>query len=264
MLILLHSSKTMRAQASKNTPTPLLFPEKTAELGKYLKTLSLEQIQKTMKLSEPLAEKTRQLIQDWTSTPPTNSLALDAFAGDIYSGLQAHTFSQKDRDYANEHLRILSGLYGLLLPYNAICPYRLEMGYRLPDPQFKNLYAFWSGSLAKTLPQSLVLNLASEEYSKAILPFLDANRVISPQFLTCHPKTGKPSYVVVHAKIAKGAFARWMIQSQIQKPDQLQSFTDLGYTFDPSLSTPQQPAFICKEFGGKGLSIKKRATVPST
>jgi cytoplasmic iron level regulating protein YaaA (DUF328/UPF0246 family) len=257
MLILLHSSKTMRAQASKNSAAPLLLPGKTAELGKYLKTLSLEQIQKTMKLSAPLAEKTQQLLQDWSLTPPTNSLALDAFAGDIYSGLQAHTFSQKDRDYANEHLRILSGLYGLLLPYNALCPYRLEMGYRFPDPKFKNLYTFWGDSLAKTLPQKPVLNLASEEYSKAILPFLDASKVISPQFLTCHPKTGKPTYVVVHAKIAKGAFARWMIQKQIQKPEQLPNFTELNYAFDPSLSTPQQPAFVCKEFGGKGLSIKK-------
>ena len=131
------------------------------------------------------------------------------------------------------------------------------MGYKFPDPKFKNLYTFWGDSLAKTLPQSLVLNLASEEYSKAILPFLDASKVISPQFLTCHPKTGKATYVVVHAKIAKGAFARWMIQNQVQKPEQLQNFTDLGYAFDPSLSTPNQPAFVCKEFGGKGLSIKK-------
>ena len=98
MLILLHSSKTMRPQSSKNRPSPLLLPEKTTELGSYLKTLSLEQLQKTMKLSAPLAEKTQQVIEEWSPTPPTNSLALDAFAGDIYSGLQAHTFSDQDRD----------------------------------------------------------------------------------------------------------------------------------------------------------------------
>jgi cytoplasmic iron level regulating protein YaaA (DUF328/UPF0246 family) len=258
MIIILHTSKTMRSSAHDGITlhTPELL-DKTADLATYLKTLSSKQLASIMKISPTLATKTHEVIADWNTTSTHQSPAIDSFIGDIYSGLRADTLSATDRDYADEHLRILSGLYGILRPYDGIVPYRLEMGYRLPDPKYKNLYEFWNDSIAKTLPaHELIINLAAVEYSKAITPFVDASRIITPKFLTVDQKTGEPTFVVVHAKIARGAFARWLIMSRINSADRLHEFADIGYRYDAMLSTPSEPVFVCQEFGGKGLSMR--------
>ncbi|MCC6643844.1 YaaA family protein [Candidatus Peregrinibacteria bacterium] len=257
MIILLHSSKTMTiVPAGKETPHSPALLEKTKKLANYLKSLSTNQLAKAMKLSPVLAQKTHTLYQDWTDKPV--SLALDSFIGDIYSGLQAPTFTSQDRQYAHQHLRILSGLYGIIRPLDGIYPYRLEMGYKLPDPPFNNLYEYWDDSIAATLPQSEpIINLSSEEFSDVITKFVDKSRIIAPRFLTINPKTGEPSFVVVHAKIARGAFAHWIIKNRIEKIAELKNFNELGYHYDQQLSTSDIPTFICKEFGGKGLSMKK-------
>lgn len=258
LIILLHSSKTMRRAPFGDVPfrRPQLF-NKAERLGRYLKVLSVSELAKSMKLSPALAKKTHALIEEWSTEPDKQSLALDTFVGDIYSGLRAFGLSNADRNYADKTLRILSGLYGIIRPYDSICPYRLEMGYTFPDPEFSDLYKYWGDSIASCIPKkSLVINLASDEFSETVMPFVNESDVIAPQFLTMNPKTGKPTFVAVHAKIARGAFARWLITSRVNTVSDLSGFNNLNYRFNKKLSTINNPTFVCKTFGGKGLSIK--------
>lgn len=233
------------------------FLVEAERLASYMKSLSIEQIADSMKLSIPMAVKTHNLVAHWTSEPTQQLPAIDAFLGDIYSGLRAQTFSEADRSFANEHLLILSGLYGVLRALDSISPYRLEMGYRLPDGPYKNLYSFWGNAIAKSVPNDTTLiNLSAVEYTKAVLPYLRDAEVISPRFLTLDRKTNEPKFVVVHAKIARGAFARWLIQQRIETTQDLTQFADLGYRFNANLSTPEVPVFVCSDFKGLGLSVR--------
>lgn len=261
---MLHSSKTMRQLAANVIHQPAasvarqpLLLDRARRLDAYLKTLSTAQLGRVMSLSPALAEKTRALIAAWTDAPEAQSLALDCFAGDIYSGLHANDLSPADRDYADGVLFILSGLYGIIRPYDGICPYRLEMGTKLPDPEFANLYAFWGSAIADCLPaEGLIVNLAADEYAQVVTRSIIAERVVSPKFLTTSPKTGKPEFVVVHAKIARGAFARWLITNRATGAAALEQFDSLGYRYVKELSTTSSPTFVCDAFGGKGLSIR--------
>lgn len=260
MIILLHSSKTMRSNpdSGEKLHVPALL-DKATQLDAALKKLSVPQLQKVMKISSSLAEKTHQLIASWTTDPKKQSPAIDSFIGDIYSGLQAPDFSAADRQHADATLRILSGLYGILRPLDGICPYRLEMAYKLPGTKYSSLYKFWGNAVVNTLPtKEPVINLSSDEYSRVILPFIETSRVITPKFLTVNPKTKEPAFVVVHAKIARGAFARWLIRKRIASTSKLKEFKDIGYQYDARRSTPDSPVFVCQEFGGKGLSMKKQ------
>jgi cytoplasmic iron level regulating protein YaaA (DUF328/UPF0246 family) len=258
MIILLHSSKTMKTphNLGGHVQQPELL-NRAKELATYLKTISPSQLAKAMQISPQLAEKTGETIASWDTAPEHQSLAIDSFVGDIYSGLQASQLDTADRVYANQNLRILSGLYGTLKPLDAICPYRLEMGYRLPDVPYQNLYGFWGDSIAKTLPEKgWIINLTAVEYAKTVTPFVDNHRIITPRFLTFNPQTKQATFVVVHAKVARGAFAHWMIKHRITNINDLHAFNDLGYSYDPTLSTASEPAFVCHEFGGLGLSVR--------
>jgi len=228
------------------------------ELNTYLRTLTPEVIQSSMKLSEKKSSQTYDLIHDWNVAHARQLPAIDAYLGDIYSGLQVQTFSDKDRAYANKSLYILSGLYGVLRALDGIYPYRLEMGYRFPDMPYTNLYSFWGSKIADMLPKDhTIINLSAVEYTKAVFPHLDSSqKIISPKFLTIDPKTGEQKFVVVHAKIARGAFAHWLITNTIQTEDRLQTFTELGYEYSDELSSPLEPVFICRTFGGLGLSVR--------
>lgn len=257
MIILIHSSKTMRSPRNAEAATEPLLLAKTKPLAKYMQTLSAPQLQKIMGISGSLASKVHDTFAAWNAKPDQQSLAMDSFVGDIYSGLRASALSQADREYAQQHLRILSGLYGILRPYDGVRPYRLEMGYKLPDQPFANLYKYWSTDIAQALPaEGLAVNLSALEYTKTVLPYIDAARVIAPRFLTVNAKTGKPTQVIVHTKIARGAFARWLITSRITDPQALQRFGDLNYVYDAALSTLAEPTFVCKDFGGIGLSMR--------
>lgn len=268
--ILLHSSKTMRraseAQPAHKMQQPRFLNEANI-LSTSLKTLSPAQLQTMMQLSAPKAQATHTLIQEWNTLPTLP--AIDAFLGDIYSGLQVRTFTEDDREYAHKHLFILSGLYGVLRALDEIQPYRLEMGYKLPEPlqkslqQAKTLYAFWGDKIAHALPkEQVVINLSAAEYTKAVFPhFKSAEgfkdiQIITPKFFTVSPKTGEPTFVTVHAKVARGAFARWLIQHRIEDPAGLKAFSELGYAYVSSLSTETEPVFVAKEFQGLGLSVR--------
>lgn len=257
--ILLHTSKTMRpiedGHLTVSTPQ---YEARAEELMGYLSSLSVEQIANVMKISSKLADKVTVDIAAWTpSGIPGGRPAIDSFIGDIYSGLQVQEWSSHDREYAQGVLRILSGLYGVLRPLDTVKPYRLEMGYRLPDMPYKNLYSFWGDLVAKTIPHDGdIVNLSAVEYSKLVTPYVDVDRIITPQFLTVSPKTHEPTFVVVHAKIARGAFAAWLIRNRVADSVVLCEFTQLGYKYDASLSTPASPVFICESFGGLGLSVR--------
>lgn len=276
--ILLHSSKTTRTPVSGVTvsvdkQTPILHGEATV-LSDYLKTLLPNQIMKSMALSEAMARKTYDRIRTWNGENATLP-AIDLFLGDIYSGLQAQTFTLKDRVYANTHLFILSGLYGVLRALDEIQPYRLEMGYKLPgnahdpsQPNITSLYEFWGDKIAKALPKSeVIINLSAVEYTKAVFPHFknlekfNNSTIITPKFLTVSPKTGEPTFVTVHAKIARGAFARWLIQHRIEDLAKLKDFNDIGYAYSAKLSTSEQPVFVAQEFKGLGLSIRLSKTI---
>jgi uncharacterized protein len=259
MIVLIHSSKTMRdpPSGSKPTGTPALL-DRAIELMTYLRTLSPAQLARVMTISAQLAGKTQEQFRAWSTDPRQQASAADSFLGDIYSGLQVASFTAADRTYADRHLRIISGLYGILRPYDGISPYRLEMGYRLPSPRYANLYRFWGTAIADELPaSSRIVNLAANEYTKAVLPYVDPDRVVTPRFLTVDERSGEPKFVVVHAKIARGTFARWLITARVRDTkDAWRGFDDIGYRYEPDLSTPTGPCYVCTEFGGKGLSVR--------
>lgn len=258
LTILLHSSKTMVSSTPTRPSRQPTFLKEAEELHRYVHHLSVETLMKTMHISAELAAKVR-LQQDEFSTADEVSV-VEAFRGDIYSGLRAGEFSAEDKDFARKHLRILSGLYGILKPYDGIKPYRLEAGYRLPDQPYQSLYRFWANKLAQTLPsEGPILNVTSVEYEKLILPYVDETRVITPVFMTASPKTGQPIFVAVHAKIARGAFARWVILHRDVDLKKIKEFHDLGYRYDVDASTPSRPVFVCQQFGGLGLSQRLMA-----
>ena len=259
MIILIHTSKTMRSPADtadSSLSRPVLL-RRTRELSTYLKTLSVADIKAIMHVSPKLAQTTHDLLQGWTDESSSQRAAIDSFLGDIYSGMQVGAWSQADRLYAQDHLRILSGLYGILRPLDGIFPYRLEMGYKLPDAKYGNLYNFWADEIAKTLPpKEIIVDLSAVEYGKTITSYVDDGRIITPRFLTVSPTTHEPTFVVVHAKIARGAFASWMIRHRIEDEEKLKDFNEIGYVYNAELSTPKSPVFICQEFGGIGLSVR--------
>jgi uncharacterized protein len=255
--VLIHSSKTMRSPLGTAPATTPLLIDKAKPLAAYLQTLTGQQLQTAMGISDSLTGKVHDTLIAWNADSDQQFLAVDSFVGDIYSGLRASTLDTADRDYAQQSLRILSGLYGILRPYDGVRPYRLEMGYKLPDQPFDNLYTYWGSDIANTLPSAgLVVNLSAVEYTKTVLPFIDPARVISPRFLTIDAKTGEPRQVIVHTKIARGAFARWLMISRVTLPSEMLQFNDLGYRYDATLSTRSEPTFVCKAFGGIGLSMR--------
>ncbi|GIF75003.1 YaaA family protein [Asanoa siamensis] len=252
MIILMHSSKTMRPPSAGHRPTgaPVLL-DRARELVDEVRALPRAQVAKIMSVSPDLADRTRQQFAQWSTDPDVQAPAAESFVGDIYSGLQVDTFTAAQRRYADAHLRILSGLYGILRPFDGILPYRLEMGYKLPSG---NLYQFWGRAIADQLPdRGPIVNLAAAEYSRTVTKYVDPARIVTPKFLTVDEKSGRPKFVTVHAKIARGAFARWLVTS---KAKDLREFTDIGYRHEPAHGTEREPAFVCAEFGGKGLSIR--------
>lgn len=256
MQILLHSSKTMRVPDHRRAPlgVPHLLAQ-AKELAEIWRGASPADIQSFMKVSGKKSAEVTKLYDAWSSDIDTQVPAIDAFIGDIYSGLQVQTWSDEDRAYAHRHLLILSGLYGGLRACDGVMPYRLEMGYKMPDG--RSMYQFLGDMIASLLPTDTdcILNLSAVEYTKALLPYTNLP-VITPKFLTVSPKTGQPTFVTVHTKIARGAFARWVVQNRVEDVAQLQNFSDLNYRYDPSLGTTAQPVFVCQEFGGLGLSVR--------
>ena len=219
------------------------FLKDSKKLIKRLRELSADDLGDLMGISSRLAELNHGRYRDW-STPFTqhnSKPAVLAFKGDVYTGLQANDFSDDDFSYAQKHLRILSGLYGLLRPLDLIQPYRLEMGTGLDNHRGKNLYAFWGDQITNALAADLsadssgiLVNLASNEYFSSIRPEkLDA-RIITPVFKD--EKNGNLKIISFFAKKARGLMSRFLIQERVQTPDELKGFTLEGYSYDDTLS----------------------------
>lgn len=257
MKILLHSSKTMKPELSfVHGLTEPRFVDQAQYLNKVLQTMDMDALAKLMAINTALANAVKERIQTWNDESEGSAAAL-TFRGDIYSGLSAAQWNKSNANFAQEHLLILSGLYGLLRPFDKIKPYRLEMGYKLMLPDGLRLDAFWEQQLAGVLDKNGVyINLTANEYLKVIQKQLSEATVISPKFLTISKKTGQPVFVTVHAKIARGSFASWLITNKIDDPAKIVGYDQLNYKYDEYLSSELEPVFVCKEFGGLGLSVR--------
>lgn len=228
--------------------TPALLSH-TRKLAKKAKTLKAHDLQAMMGISEPLAELNVKRFKAFKTpfTPANARPALEAFQGDVYVGLDAKSLSADDRAFANDHIRILSGLYGVLKPLDLMQAYRLEMGVKFANERGTNLYAFWDDVIAKTLNKDLggddpvLVNLASGEYFKAVKKKALTARVITPVFYDV--KDGRSRVVSFLAKKARGAMARYIIDNRIDTPESLKAFDDGGYRFDEAASTEDRWVF---------------------
>ncbi|SHH79827.1 peroxide stress protein YaaA [Ferrimonas marina] len=207
-----------------------------------------------MKLSDKLAGLNAARFAEWQPpfTPDNAKQAVLAFNGDVYTGLDASSLSESQLQHAQQHLRILSGLYGLLRPLDLMQAYRLEMGTKLANVRGKDLYAFWGNHITEALNQALaeqgdnvLINLASNEYFKAVKPKALEARVITPVFKDL--KNGQYKIISFYAKKARGLMARFMIEQQPQSPKDLEAFNYAGYRFSEADSSEDTMVFLRDE-----------------
>ncbi len=255
MLFLLSPAKTLDYQTRLAKPvaaraTEPLFVAQAAELINHLKPLTPPQVAQLMDLSDELATLNVDRYHAWSAqaTPANSRPAALAFNGDVYGGLDARTLTGRQLDWAQQHLVILSGLYGVLRPLDRLQPYRLEMGTRLANPAGRDLYAFWGTALAAYLDERLqgearpvVVNLASQEYFRAVPRKALRARVVDCVFEECRADGHK--VISFFAKRARGLMARWAVQHRAATVKQLQRFDAEGYAFDAAASLPDRLVF---------------------
>ena len=249
MFVVLSPAKKLRAPEAELSTTMPVFQSDVAELVNQLQGLTVQGVQKLMSLSENLASLNFERFQTFGNQAEPSGPAALLFNGDTYTGLAADRWDQGDFDFAQVHVGILSGLYGLLSPLDLTEPYRLEMGTRLETARGRSLYDFWGDKISKEINRRLeasgskaVVNLASKEYFSAVsLKALDA-RVITPTFKEI--RDGKPKIISFMAKKARGLMCDYIVRERIKEIADLSSFSAGGYTFSEALSTPDQPTFI--------------------
>ncbi len=233
--------------------TKPLFSEHRGELIELAKELSPNDLSKMMNISDKLADLNYDRYQKFQSdfTLDNSKQAIYAFKGDTYVGLDADSLSKEEVIYSQNHLRILSGLYGILRPLDLMQPYRLEMGVKFTSPRGNNLYNFWGNVLTNAINDDvalhgskIVVNLASNEYIKAINTDKLNAEFITPSFKEI--KNGVPKTIGIFAKKARGMMARYIIQNQIEKAEDLKSFDSAGYKYQPELSTDNNFIFTRK------------------
>lgn len=252
MLIIISPAKTLDYQSplaiTKFTQPEML--DKSQVLIEICRELTPAQISSLMGISDKLAGLNAARFSEWQPnfTPENARQAILAFKGDVYTGMQAQDFSDADFDFAQQHLRMLSGLYGLLRPLDLMQPYRLEMGTKLANPRGADLYTFWGDQITEKLNQALeqqgdnvLINLASDEYFKVVKPAKLAGTLIKPVFLD--EKNGKYKIISFYAKKARGLMSRFIIQNKLTKPEQLVDFNLEGYEFDAGLSAKNELVF---------------------
>ncbi len=252
MLVLLSPAKSL------NYATPLrgqvhtdpLFVKQSQQLIKVLRSYTPPQISQLMDVSDTLAGLNVARYQAWRAkaTPQNARQAVLAFDGDVYDGLNARSLDDAALDWAQQHLCMLSGLYGVLRPLDLMQPYRLEMGTRLPTDRGQDLYAFWGDSITDYLNSRqaeerdpVVVNLASQEYFKAVKPKRLRARLVECVFEDY--KSGVYKIISFNAKRARGAMARFAITQRATRPEQLQAFDVDGYRFQAGLSSSERLVF---------------------
>lgn len=252
MLILLSPAKTLDLTSQSPTSTftlPEFIPD-AAQLIDRLRRFSEPELAQLMDLSDQLAQLNANRYASWHPefTPHNAKQALFCFAGDVYEGLAANQLEKRPLHYIQNRVRILSGLYGALRPFDLMQPYRLEMGTRLDNERGKDLYAFWGKRVTEYLNQHIrasrtkvVVNLASEEYFKVVKPKLLAAPVITPVFEDW--KNGKYKIISFFAKRARGQMARYCAVNNIEHPTMLQGFDVDGYAYDAAASNDERWVF---------------------
>jgi len=250
MIIVLSPAKKLDFESenlASDAEQPKLMAE-AVELAGYAKKLKAHDLKAMMGISDNLADLNVARFQAFEApfTAANARPALDAFQGDVYVGLDAKTLSEEDRAFANDHVRILSGLYGVLKPLDLMQAYRLEMGTKFKTKKGPNLYSFWDTKIAEALNDDLadddvLINLASNEYFKAVKQKALKARVITPVFKEI--KDGRARVVSFMAKKARGMITRYVIDNRLTNPEALKKFTVGGYRFDEASSTEDQWVF---------------------
>jgi cytoplasmic iron level regulating protein YaaA (DUF328/UPF0246 family) len=248
MLITVSPAKKLdMSEVAGVSPTRPDFTQDATVLAKTARELTVKDLQKLMGISEALAKLNAERFRDF-GTMAEKPAAL-AFAGDTYQGLEAGSLDADEMAFAQEHLRILSGLYGVLRPLDAIQPYRLEMGSRLKTARGNSLYDYWGDRIAQALNAQaealgtdVLINCASQEYFGAVDLNALKPRVITPVFL--EEKNGEAKIVSFYAKKARGAMARFIIQHRLTSPEGLRDFDSGGYAYRPDLSDGDRWVFL--------------------
>lgn len=256
MLIVISPAKTLDfdTPAVTQNHSQAVLLEHSEVLIDILTTKSPADIEALMKISPKLAQLNVDRYHSW-SVPfdqQNAKQALLAFKGDVYTGLDAENFSEDNFSYAQEHLRILSGLYGVLRPLDLIQPYRLEMGIRLATLKGNNLYDFWSSRITdklnlqlKNIDSDILLNLASNEYFKSVKKKEVKADIVTPVFKDW--KNDQYKMISFYAKKARGLMSAWVIQNNIEDIDALTTFDVDGYQFSPNDSDPFNPVFLRRQ-----------------
>ncbi len=252
MLALISPAKTLDYQSTLPTDEhtlPRLLQE-SQQLIDVSRKLSASQIASLMSVSEKIANLNVERFRDWDSDFDLSNArqAIFAFKGDVYTGLDAYHLDEKDFKFAQKHLRMLSGLYGLLRPLDLMMPYRLEMGTRLENPRGHNLYEFWGDIITNLINEDLeqagsnvLVNIASDEYYKSVKESKIKAEIIKPVFLD--QKNGKYKVISFYAKKARGLMARFIIENQLSSIEDLKSFNTDGYYFDAASSLAGELVF---------------------
>ena len=244
MVTLISPSKTLNFDNNNscNLNTDCRLINHTSELHKILVNFSINDLKDLMNVSDKIAELNYNRFKRWEEPSKSDSSkqAIYAFKGDVYSGLDAESILENKFDFLQENLRIISGFYGLLRPFDKILPYRLEMGTKLSNSRGNNLYEFWGDNITNLLnndiedENSYVVNLASNEYFKSIKKNKLKNEIITPIFKEF--KNGTYKTIAIYAKKARGLMSRFIIDNKIQKPENLKTFNLERYSFDNNLS----------------------------
>jgi len=229
------------------------YLDDSAELIHRMRELSSLDISELMKVSTKIADLNFDRFETWNKkfTEKNAKQAVLAFKGDVYTGLDAESFTAKDFNFAQKHFRMLSGLYGLLRPLDLMQAYRLEMGTRLSNERGKNLYEFWGDTVTEGLNAQLkevkskyLINLASNEYFKVVKPKVLKGEIITPAFKEL--KNGEYKMIGVYAKKARGLLSRYIIQNQLSDIEDIKSFDLQGYKFNKKVSKGNNWVFTRK------------------
>ena len=251
MLTILSPAKRMEISLNNLDHTIPQMLEQTKDLMKILKSYNSAQLQKLMKISPKLADLNFQRHMDFDLNHTTNnsSQAIFTYRGDAYRGLDIASFDENELDFTNSHLRILTGLYGLLSPYDLIQPYRLEMGTKLKNKKGKNLYEFWGDTITSQINKALkksdskvLINLASDEYYKAINPDKIDGEIVKVIFK--EHKGDKLKVISIFAKKARGMMTRYIMKNKINDKESLKGFDYEGYYFKEELSSSREYWFV--------------------
>lgn len=250
MLTILSPAKSLDFSPHPTTVSEPDLLADTADLLPVMRQKSADDLGQLMKISEKLATLNAERYQSFAIPQPDSAkAAIFAFDGDVYQGFGAADLPEQTMAYAQDHLRILSGLYGILRPLDRIQPYRLEMGTRLPTDRGSNLYHFWGTRIAESLNIALaasgsdiLVNLASNEYFKAVDRKTHDARIIAPAFREL--RNGKPQMISFFAKKARGGMAAYLMREQIRDEAGLLAFAEDGYRYDAERSKPDLPMFL--------------------